>query len=125
MVAGVHIERPAAIHTEGEWGERGVLQGRGDEKILQLQARWDLETGKMLGKEQRQELKVRHSVMEFYSSEGLERQLKTKASSTGHELENQDSSFFESLPGSPHTRSKKMLSISAETRTKVLMDPKL
>lgn len=61
-----------------------MLQGRGEEKILQRQSRWDVETGKMSGKEQRQELKVRHSVMEFYSSEGFERRLKTKASSTGH-----------------------------------------
>lgn len=82
MVA-VPIERPAVIHLEGEWGEWRVLQATGAEKILQLQTGGDLGTGKMSGKEQRQELKVRHSVMELESSEGFERQLKTEALSTG------------------------------------------
>lgn len=62
--------------------------------------------------------------MELESSAGFERQLKTEASSTGDYLENEGSSFLESLLGSPHTRNRKV-SISAETRAKVLTNPKL
>lgn len=42
-----------------------MLTVKGAKKTFQLQTRWDLETGKMSGNEQRQELKVRHSVTEF------------------------------------------------------------
>lgn len=59
------VKMTAVIHVEGERGQRIVLKVRGKGKTPQLQTTWDLGTSKIAGKAQKQELKWRHSVIEF------------------------------------------------------------